>query len=40
VSQAVVDAAGQVNVAFRAIGPVEFKGTTEAIQLHVASRRV
>lgn len=39
VSQAVVEAAGDVAVAFRPIGPVEFKGALEAIVLHVAARR-
>jgi adenylate cyclase len=38
VSQAVVDAAGTIDVAFRAIGPVEFRGTTGPIELHAASR--
>jgi class 3 adenylate cyclase len=39
VSQAVVDACRDVAVSFRAIGPVEFKGAPEPIELHVASRR-
>jgi class 3 adenylate cyclase len=39
VSQAVVDACRDVAVSFRAIGPVEFKGALEPIDLHVASRR-
>jgi class 3 adenylate cyclase len=39
VSRAVVDAAGEAPVSFRAIGPVEFKGALEAIELYVASRR-
>lgn len=38
VSQAVVDAATGAPVAFRPIGPVEFKGTTDAIELYAASR--
>lgn len=38
VSQAVVDAAATIDVAFRAIGPVEFRGTTGPIELHAASR--
>lgn len=40
VSQAVVDASQDVPVSFRQIGPVEFKGALEPIELHVASRRV
>jgi class 3 adenylate cyclase len=40
VSQTVVDLCRDVAVAFRPIGPVEFKGTLEPIDLHVASRRV
>jgi len=40
VSQAVVDATRDADVSFRAIGPVEFKGTTYAINLHAASRGV
>jgi adenylate cyclase len=39
VSQSVVDACRDVAVSFRAIGPVEFKGAQEPIDLHVASRR-
>ena len=39
VSQAVVDACDDTAVSFRAIGPVEFKGTTDAIQLYAASRQ-
>jgi adenylate cyclase len=39
VSQAVVDASAAAPVAFRAIGPVEFKGALEAIDLYVAARR-
>jgi adenylate cyclase len=39
VSQAVVDASAAAPVAFRAIGPVEFKGAQEAIDLYVAARR-
>jgi len=39
VSQAVVDAARDAGVSFRAIGPVEFKGTTDAMHLHAASRQ-
>ena len=39
VSQAVVDACRDVAVSFRPIGPVEFKGALEPIELHVASRR-
>ncbi len=38
VSQAVVDACTDVPVSFRAIGPVEFKGAQEAIDLYVAAR--
>jgi adenylate cyclase len=38
VSQQVVDAAGDVPVAFREIGPVELKGVGGAIRLHAASR--
>jgi adenylate cyclase len=38
VSQAVVDATRDAAVTFRAIGPVEFKGATEAIHLHAAAR--
>ena len=38
VSQAVVDAAASAPVSFRPIGPVEFKGATDAIELYVASR--
>ena len=36
VSQAVVDACADAPVSFRAIGPVEFKGAQEAIDLYVA----
>jgi class 3 adenylate cyclase len=39
VSQAVVDAAAEAPVSFRPIGPVEFKGALEAIDLYVAARR-
>ncbi len=39
VSQDVVDASGDTPVAYRAIGPVEFKGSGDAIDLYVASRR-
>ncbi len=38
VSQAVVDASGGSDVAFREIGPVELKGVGGAVRLHVASR--
>lgn len=38
VSQAVVDASAQEPVSFRPIGPVEFKGALEAIDLYVAAR--
>lgn len=38
VSQAVVDACEGAPVSFRSIGPVEFKGTTDAIHLYAASR--
>jgi adenylate cyclase len=38
VSQAVVDATHGDAVSFRPIGPVEFKGTTDAMELFVASR--
>ena len=38
VSQAVVDACADTAVAFRPIGPVEFKGTTDAIHLFAAAR--
>jgi adenylate cyclase len=38
VSQAVVDEAGEVNAAFSEIGPVELKGVSEAIRLHVVRR--
>jgi adenylate cyclase len=38
VSQAVVEAASGADVTFRAIGPVELKGVTGAMQLHAASR--
>jgi class 3 adenylate cyclase len=40
VSQAVVEASQDVAVSFRPIGPVEFKGVHEPIDLHVASRRI
>jgi adenylate cyclase len=36
VSQAVVDAAGDVDATFSEIGPVELKGISEAVRLHVA----
>jgi class 3 adenylate cyclase len=39
VSQAVVDVAGDLPVTFRAIGPVEFKGSGDAIELYQATRR-
>jgi adenylate cyclase len=39
VSQAVVDVCADVPVSFRAIGPVEFKGAQEPIDLYVAIRR-
>jgi class 3 adenylate cyclase len=39
VSQALVDASGDAVVAFRAIGPVEFKGSSGPIELYAASRR-
>jgi adenylate cyclase len=38
VSQAVVDASGDVDAAFSEIGPVELKGVAEAVRLHVARR--
>lgn len=38
VSQAVVDAAGDAGPAFSEIGPVELKGVTEPVRLHVARR--
>jgi class 3 adenylate cyclase len=38
VSQAVVDASQDVAVSFRQIGPVEFKGALEPVELHVATR--
>ncbi len=38
VSQAAVDAAGDVGAAFTEIGPVELKGVAEAVRLHVARR--
>lgn len=38
VSQAVVDASGGTDVAFRGIGPVELKGVTEATHLFTAHR--
>jgi len=37
VSQAVVEAAAGADVTFRAIGPVELKGVSGAMQLHAAS---
>jgi class 3 adenylate cyclase len=36
VSQAVVDAAGDVDATFNEIGPVELKGISEVVRLHVA----
>lgn len=39
VSQAVVDACVDTAVSFRSIGPVEFKGATDAIHLYGASRQ-
>jgi adenylate cyclase len=38
ISQEVVDASGGAGVAFREIGPVELKGVSGAVRLHVASR--
>jgi adenylate cyclase len=38
VSQAVVDAAGDIGCSFVEIGPVELKGVAEAMSLHVARR--
>ena len=38
VSQEVVDAAGEAPVSFEPIGPVELKGVSEAVALHVARR--
>jgi len=38
VSQEVVDASGEAEVAFREIGPVELKGVSGAMLLHAASR--
>jgi adenylate cyclase len=38
VSDAVVEAAGEVAAAFTEIGPVELKGVSEAVRLHVARR--
>jgi len=38
VSQEVVDASGEAEVAFREIGPVELKGVSGAMHLHAASR--
>jgi adenylate cyclase len=38
VSRAVVDACSETAVSFRPIGPVEFKGTTDAIHLFAAAR--
>jgi adenylate cyclase len=38
VSQAVVEAAGEVPAAFSEIGPVELKGVADAVRLHVARR--
>ena len=40
VSQDVVDAADDANVAFAEIGPVELKGVSGAIRLHVARRDI
>jgi hypothetical protein len=34
----VVDVSRDVDVTFRAIGPVEFKGSSGPIELHAASR--
>jgi adenylate cyclase len=39
VGQSVVDAAGEIGVDFRPIGPVELKGAGEAIVLYSAARR-
>jgi class 3 adenylate cyclase/DNA-binding transcriptional MerR regulator len=39
VSQAVVDASGDVTAVFTEIGPVDLKGVSQAIRLHVARRR-
>jgi adenylate cyclase len=38
VSQAVVDASGDIAAVFTEIGPVELKGVSEALRLHVARR--
>jgi adenylate cyclase len=38
VSQEVVDCAGEAEVSFREIGPVELKGVSGAMRLHAASR--
>ena len=38
VTQEVVDASGDAEVAFREIGPVELKGVSGATRLHAASR--
>ncbi len=38
VSQEVVDASSESDLAFREIGPVELKGVSGAMRLHVASR--
>ena len=40
VSQTVVDASGDAPVAFRAVGPVELKGVSGAMDLFTASRSV
>jgi adenylate cyclase len=39
VSQAVVDDSGDVAAEFTDIGPVELKGVSQAIRLHVARRK-
>jgi adenylate cyclase len=38
VSQDVVDAAGQLPVTFTGVGPVELRGVSGTIRLHVARR--
>ncbi len=38
VSQAVVDASGGAGITFQEIGPVELKGVSGAVRLHVATR--
>ena len=38
VSEAVVEAAGEVDASFSEIGPIELKGLSESIRLHVARR--